>query len=70
MEGKEEYQVIFSFLACDMDIEELVMVIKAMVPTSSPVTVKKVVDKIATNEVRYTQFNREVEWSYSCGVGL
>lgn len=54
MEGKEEYQVIFSFHACDMDIEELVMVIKAMVPTSSPITVKRVVDKIATNEVRYT----------------
>lgn len=54
MEGKEEYQVIFSFHACDMDVEELVMVIKAMVPTSSPVTVKKVVDKITTHEIQYS----------------
>ena len=56
MEGKAEYQVIFSFHDAkwgNLPVEELIIALRELVTPSTPITVKKVVDNIATNEVQY-----------------
>ncbi len=53
MEGRETYQFIFSFHGSFKEMEALARALKGKKQVPSPVTVKRVVDKITTNELQY-----------------
>jgi len=67
---KANYQVTFSFhdqMWANLPVEELLISLRELVTPSSPITVTKVVDNIATNEILFQDVEFLMGGECECG---